>query len=1311
VKSAPDLTQAEFDSLYDELCRLVSQHERIGTFSPASPFWGFFPTSLPPGAEVEIECALDLALPKLDLLNDKYEQLEKLINATDIALTKENTKMLVASLMRVSEFSKSGMAEELLPKIFESPKNKGDLSEKILLRLLHQQKQAIEARREFEGKINNDIQVEDSILTECARINSVLKNLGLSTTPLEGLESIGESIRQMLSESHFAIEEFRVLSTISNIAFIGTDLCISRTTLPIEFSATCPKEHLHLRSTGLGLPGSSKIILEAKLKFSLLDKHWQELCTWLYPDVHLSEQEVANAVQTLREGDEWWRIFQSRHRAATAFHKRLSKKRKLQKYERLNELENLHEYLRNFRLAKEDTQCRKVMGVNWNAESTEFDALASLASWIESVKRQLIESSIEDDIFDALNIPAQKIAALSKSIKRLSGAKASLERCFKYVTEGPFSNTSSVTLGFRQAKNWDDRIKLLETLRNRITEYKNALSQWAPRHECVDSIFPALRAFSEFQKIKSDIDNDDECKQLLSSRHLGLDTDVTPALDALEYGRAVLGLDLAENINRYLLSNGGDRLRDRLITMLSDIECAWLPIDSFCDFMSGHGHFDMESWAGNSLSSPEFIGGFKTRAIAAKLSISNLLEWVKYNQASSFAKERGLLDYVKLLEADDIPRSHVPELYGYRFYGSIAEDLFNKHRVLGKFSALSHEAIRDEFRKLDKEIINLRGRDVAASASSIAKPAWGSTGPRVGDKTERVLLNYLFPQARPRMPIRKMMLQAGRSIQEFKPCFMMGPQAVAQYLAPDAVKFDIVVMDEASQLKPEEAIGAIARGTQLVVVGDPKQLPPTTFFDKLGETQDEDDTKQQSAVMQPSILEVCIGHFRPVRTLRWHYRSQHHSLIAFSNARFYRNNLIVFPSPYERSRNLGCKLQYIPGAIYDSQMNVKEAQAVVEAVLSHMRNRPDDNLGVVTLNLKQRELIDELLQKRMREMEYVDQFVNRHEKEGYGFFVKNLENVQGDERDVIFISTTFGPAPGSNAVFQRFGPISQRDGWRRLNVLFTRARKSLTVFTSMRPEDIVDGENVPRGRRELRAYLEYLRTGQVPKNGDSYGPPESDFEVSVLEALERHNYSCTPQLGVAGYRIDLAVKHPLFPGTHLAAIECDGASYHSGRSARDRDRIRQEILESLGWKGRIYRIWSTDWYRAPANELGRLIAWLDKLKSEPMDQAYLVSDSTAPSTPLAAAEHDIDQLGVEIESEDSLEVQVGDKVTYRNVANDQDITITISTRTDDLRGMVDYRAPLADALLGLQEGEIGVISIPGRQSIRVRVVKIIRGTG
>jgi superfamily I DNA and/or RNA helicase/very-short-patch-repair endonuclease len=455
------------------------------------------------------------------------------------------------------------------------------------------------------------------------------------------------------------------------------------------------------------------------------------------------------------------------------------------------------------------------------------------------------------------------------------------------------------------------------------------------------------------------------------------------------------------------------------------------------------------------------------------------------------------------------------------------------------------------------------------------------------------------------------MQRSAKALVALKPCFMMGPLSVAQYLAPGQLRFDLVVMDEASQLKPEDAIGALARGGQMVVVGDPKQLPPTSFFQRVSVDAEDDGADDACTAIEEgeSILDVASTLFQPARRLRWHYRSRHHSLIAFSNNEFYQGNLIIFPSAYHHDSSLGVKYHSIPDGVFENGRNPREAAVVVEAVLEHMRNHPDESLGVVTLNFEQRELVEELLDRRLRDDPAAIAYEENMAKGQESLFVKNLENVQGDERDVIFISTTYGADARGNQ-FQRFGPINGPSGHRRLNVLFTRSKKRTVVFSSLDPERIQTTANSPWGVRALKQYLIFARTGVLQQADDGGAQPTNDFERSIGAVLLEHGYDVVPQVGVAGFFIDLGVKHPAKAGAFLLGIECDGATYHSGRSARDRDRLRQEILENLGWK--IHRIWSTDWFKNRNGEIKRMIRYIEGLLED--DPAYqaLTSRSNRP---------------------------------------------------------------------------------------------------
>lgn len=408
-----------------------------------------------------------------------------------------------------------------------------------------------------------------------------------------------------------------------------------------------------------------------------------------------------------------------------------------------------------------------------------------------------------------------------------------------------------------------------------------------------------------------------------------------------------------------------------------------------------------------------------------------------------------------------------------------------------------------------------------------------------------------------------------------------------------------------------------------------------------------------------SILGICEHLYRPVRTLRWRYRSRHESLIAFSNAQFYGGRLVVFRSPYKRNRRLGVNYRYVNDGRYQERRNVPEAKRIVQEVIEHMLSTGDESLGVVTLNHTQRELIQYLLDQQARDVSEVAKYLELHKDAGWPFFVKNFENVQGDERDVIFVSTTFGKPPDGSPVRQNFGPINRPDGWRRLNVLFTRARRRLDLFTAMLPSDIqVDGDKVSLGRLALRDYLEFARTGTLPGPIPQVSGREadSDFELAVAESLRLRGYQCEPQVGVAGYFIDRGVRHPDRKSEFLAGIECDGATYHSSLSARDRDRIRQEILESLGWRGRIIRVWSTDWFADPRGQTDRLDRHLERSLVEDGEQPPPYTDvDLVDVVPLPVPPEPIEAPAIAVAAPAPIQqeplacaifAEIGERVTY-----------------------------------------------------------------
>jgi len=468
------------------------------------------------------------------------------------------------------------------------------------------------------------------------------------------------------------------------------------------------------------------------------------------------------------------------------------------------------------------------------------------------------------------------------------------------------------------------------------------------------------------------------------------------------------------------------------------------------------------------------------------------------------------------------------------------------------------------------------------------------------------------------MPLRKLMRTAGDTVQKIKPVFLMSPISVAQFLPPGAVQFDLLVIDEASQVRPGDALGLIARCRQIVVVGDKKQLPPTTFFDRMItdelEPQEDDEAKPgRRAGVAPvtdleSILSLCEARGVETQMLRWHYRSRHPSLIEVSNAEFYKH-LIMPPAPSTERKAMGLILRRVQGA-YDrggQRTNAIEAEAIAEAVADHARRSRHLSLGIVTFSTAQRDLVGDSLETKRRADPILDAFLREGGNEDV--FVKNLENVQGDERDVILISVGYGPREAGKPLDSMgFGPISAEGGERRLNVLFTRARLRCEIFVSFGFGEINLERATGEGPRVLKRFLRFAETGALEENRPTGGGFESAFEATVAAAIEDFGYKVDAQVGSAGFRLDLAVRDPAEPGRYMLAIECDGATYHSALWARERDRLRQEVLEGLGW--RIYRIWSTDWFYRRGEQLEKLRSALEAARSPAAREA-------APARPCA----------------------------------------------------------------------------------------------
>lgn len=550
-------------------------------------------------------------------------------------------------------------------------------------------------------------------------------------------------------------------------------------------------------------------------------------------------------------------------------------------------------------------------------------------------------------------------------------------------------------------------------------------------------------------------------------------------------------------------------------------------------------------------------------------------EVISFNNLVQMAGEEGLLPIVRLASHWEHAKKLLVAAVQSGWYQKLYSYAFQNHIALRRFVRDGHEAIAGQFRQMDLRLLQY-------TRAKAALTHWEGLPPADAGGQMNLLRNEFNKKSR-HFPIRRLMSEAGAAIQAIKPVFMMSPLSIANFLPPGALEFDLVIFDEASQVRPMEALGAILRGRQLVVVGDSQQLPPTAFFDTVG--TDAEEAESITADL-PSILSLCDAQGAPQRMLRWHYRSRHESLIRLSNHEFYDNRLVLFPAPGNRA-GAGLFFHHLPHTAYDrggSRTNLLEAEAVVAAILDHIRQHPHQSLGVVAFSTAQRDAIQNRLETVRRQEPEVETFIQRHPHEP--LFVKNLENVQGDERDVIFISIGYGrTAEGYTS--QSFGPLNMEGGEKRLNVLITRSRLRCAVYTNLTADDIDLSKSASRGVQVLKSFLQFAQKGLLDVAKPSGRPAGSPFEEAVANQLSRLGYQVHQQVGAAGFFIDLAIVDPEQPGHYVLGIECDGASYHSARSARDRDRLRQQVLEAMGWQ--IHRIWSTEWFQNRSRELDRLV--------------------------------------------------------------------------------------------------------------------------
>ncbi len=815
-------------------------------------------------------------------------------------------------------------------------------------------------------------------------------------------------------------------------------------------------------------------------------------------------------------------------------------------------------------------------------EDTEhLIAAVEIISSFPSLERELILNTKWD--YDKL-----QVYNLIKSLEEYKAKTKGLKRFKEGVLD---EDISSLLINFQEQKP-----KLLKFLSGDFKKAKKRISKLylgkTPEND--EIILQDLEELIKCQKLQLKIMEQDELARSLFGSHWKREESEAENLKAisewiLKFRQALEEGRITEKILIILDSAQQYEIKQITREMHQDYD----QILEYINQLDSYLHFDPDSALGDSLTKSP-IDYLSSQISLLKVGLSGLQNWSRFSSSRGECLETVGKNLVELADKDEIEATDIIPCLEGNFADSLLRSLFLQEASLSRFVGEVHEKKINEFRELDRKIINLNRFRIAQELHQNRPSLSGTASPR----SELGVLKSEFSRKRGHMPIRKLLSICGGIIQTIKPCFMMSPLSIAQYLDPYSVKnlrFDYVIFDEASQVKPEDALGALLRARCAVIMGDTRQLPPTSFFDILMDVESDDYDLAVLADME-SILHLCKRSF-PSKMLRWHYRSRHESLIAVSNQEFYDNHLLIYPSPSKDSEELGLKLVHLPETVYDrgkTATNRAEAKAVIKAVFDHYQKYGSTkSLGVGTFNVRQQQAILEELELQLKLNPKMENYFKGNH--GEHFFVKNLETIQGDERDVIMVSVGYGFDSEGN-LSHNFGPVNQDGGERRLNVLLTRAREKCLIFSNFRGRDLQLSSNAPFGLRALKEFLEYAEKKTLAHQDLVQNNADDAFEEAVSEFLTEHGYEIHRRVGCAGFRVDLAVVDPEYPGRYLLGIACDGPMYQTSKVARDRDRLRQQILKGLGW--RLYRLWSTDWYRNRADVQKRLLVIIEELLKE-----------------------------------------------------------------------------------------------------------------
>jgi hypothetical protein len=789
---------------------------------------------------------------------------------------------------------------------------------------------------------------------------------------------------------------------------------------------------------------------------------------------------------------------------------------------------------------------RKTLGVYYRGEEPDFDgaegALKNASKALRITGTARAPKALRDNL-SALSKPEEGLLQRSEELSSSLSAWRADSRKLRGLLPSqrmPNSGTSMRKSSLREVESW--AVDSLQQLTNLSRISSEALATRLHDHPATYVVLlKDLRTVEGLQKFEDEVESrSEEMNGVFGLLYNGLRTDWDGVLGTLGWTQRLiraLPRGVPERLARGISQDGPPLPPDPLIgERWSDIS---LSLDSIDD------SFEKERW-------PEPRGGLtleevRTSLDSLRVRIDDLQTWVDFKVQEAGLGEAGLGSFLERLVAERVERGRLVDVFRKAMHQGLLDAIFREDTALETFRGQNHEQLIDDFQDLDRRFIQLASQRVIEIANE-QKPQ--GVFVQTPDSEITILMREAAKKRR-HMPLRNLFQRIPNLVRRLKPCLMMSPISVSQFLIPGGLHFDLVVFDEASQIYTEDSVGSIYRGDTLVVAGDPKQLPPTPFFQHtLDEDFDWDEEAYEFDVFD-SVLDECMSIGLPVQMLRWHYRSKHDSLISFSNDRFYNGNLVLFPASRMGSSELGVEFVHVKDGLYDRggrRNNVREAEVVADLVFEHFERHPEKTLGVVTFSLSQMNTVQDTVEAHLRERPKFEKFFVEDRLDG--FFVKNLENVQGDERDIMIFSVGYG-YDENGRITMNFGPLNKQGGERRLNVAVTRAREKVVLVSSIKYDDIRLESTQAEGVHSLRHYMRYAE--RRPRNlddvADEEGSLTSPLDDEVAEEVKRLGYRTVPWVGSGIFRVDLGVVDPVDPGRFILGIMCDGENYVTADTA------------------------------------------------------------------------------------------------------------------------------------------------------------------